>query len=241
MGSTAAAQPDLVREIVRRGHSVENHSQHHPGVFAAYGLNRLRREIESRTGNAHRDRRPRAALFRAPAGLRSPLLDPVLSRLGLTYVSWTRRGLDTIDANPATVLRRLTRGLSAGDVLTLHDRPAVRRAATYRWWSPFCLRCSTGFGPRTEPRLAPDSLQCMIPAHRTGPRRPSGGGNGHSRIDAAEPFGGSACADADSGRLLRPMRRGRTRFVRALFDRSAAEYETVERIAGLGAGEWYRG
>ena len=35
--------------------------------------------------------------------------------------------------------------------------------------------------------------------------------------------------------------RGRARFVRELFDRSAADYEDVERIAGLGAGEWYRG
>ena len=126
VGSTAAARPDLVREIAHRGHTVENHSQHHPGVFAAYGLNRLRREIETaqETLGSIAGRSPR--FFRAPAGLRSPLLDPVLSRLGLTYVSWTRRGFDTIDANPATVLRRLARGLSAGDVLTLHDRPAVR-------------------------------------------------------------------------------------------------------------------
>jgi demethylmenaquinone methyltransferase / 2-methoxy-6-polyprenyl-1,4-benzoquinol methylase len=35
--------------------------------------------------------------------------------------------------------------------------------------------------------------------------------------------------------------KGRKRFVRELFDRSAPDYEDVERIAGLGAGEWYRG
>jgi peptidoglycan/xylan/chitin deacetylase (PgdA/CDA1 family) len=126
VGSKAAARPDLVQEIARRGHTIENHSQHHPGVFAAYGPHRLRREIEAaqETLTALVSRPPR--FFRAPAGLRSPLLDPVLARLGLTYVSWTRRGLDTIDANPATVLRRLTRGLTAGDVLTLHDRPSAR-------------------------------------------------------------------------------------------------------------------
>jgi peptidoglycan-N-acetylglucosamine deacetylase len=126
VGSTAAARPDLVQEIARRGHTVENHSQHHPSVFAAYGLARLRREVEAaqETLTAIAGRSPR--FFRAPAGLRNPLLDPVLARLGLTYVSWTRRGLDTIDANPATVLRRLARGLSAGDVLTLHDRPSLR-------------------------------------------------------------------------------------------------------------------
>jgi peptidoglycan-N-acetylglucosamine deacetylase len=122
IGSAAAACPDLVREIVRRGHSIENHSHRHPNVFAAYGLTRLRREIETaqETLAAVAGRPPR--FLRAPAGLRSPLLDPVLARVGLTYVSWTRRGFDTVDPNPASVLRRLTRGLSAGDVLTLHDR-----------------------------------------------------------------------------------------------------------------------
>lgn len=123
IGSAAAASPDLVQEIVRRGHSIENHSHRHPKVFAAYGLGRLRREIETaqETLATLAGRPPR--FFRAPVGLRSPLLDPVLARLGLTYVSWTRRGFDTMDPNPTSVLRRLTRGLSAGDVLPLHDRP----------------------------------------------------------------------------------------------------------------------
>jgi hypothetical protein len=59
-------------------------------------------------------------------GLRNPLLDPVLSRLGIRYVSWTRRGLDTLDRNPDTVLARLARKISAGDVLVLHDGGAAR-------------------------------------------------------------------------------------------------------------------
>jgi peptidoglycan/xylan/chitin deacetylase (PgdA/CDA1 family) len=66
--------------------------------------------------------------FRAPAGFRSPLLDPVLALRGLRYVSWTRRGLDTVDGDAERVAARLTRGLAAGDVLLLHDR-AHRRAA----------------------------------------------------------------------------------------------------------------
>jgi peptidoglycan/xylan/chitin deacetylase (PgdA/CDA1 family) len=127
VGTTAAARPDIVREIVRRGHSVENHSHHHPGVFAAYGMNRLRREIEAAQHTLASITGAPPCFFRAPAGLRSPLLDPVLARLGLGYVSWTRRAFDTVDRNPATVLRRLTRNLAAGDVLALHDRTHGRR------------------------------------------------------------------------------------------------------------------
>jgi hypothetical protein len=54
-------------------------------------------------------------------GFRSPLLDPVLSRLALRHVSWTRRGHDAVNSTPAAALRRLTRNLAAGDVLVLHD------------------------------------------------------------------------------------------------------------------------
>src|SRR4030095_9428407 len=121
-----AVYPEIVREIARRGHSVENHSNRHRNGFAGYGLRRLSRDIEAaqETLSALAGRAP--AFFRAPMGLRSPLLDPVLARHGLTYVSWTRRGFDTIDGSPARVLARLVRGLSAGDILMLHDRTPAR-------------------------------------------------------------------------------------------------------------------
>lgn len=130
VGERAAAHPDLAREIVRRGHAVENHSQHHSIAFGWYGPDRLRREIAAgqATLGAIAGRPP--AFFRAPFGVRNPFVDPVLARLGLDYVSWTRRGYDTVDGDPARVLQRLAGALAAGDVLLLHDGIAtgVRRA-----------------------------------------------------------------------------------------------------------------
>lgn len=121
VGEKAAAFPDIVREIVRRGHGVENHSQRHSNAFAFYGIFRLRRDLESTQAvvSGITGRPPR--FFRAPVGLRSPLLDPVLARCGLRYVSWTRRGLDAVHRDPHKVLRRLVSGLAAGDILLLHD------------------------------------------------------------------------------------------------------------------------
>jgi peptidoglycan/xylan/chitin deacetylase (PgdA/CDA1 family) len=129
VGTKAAEHPDIVREIVHRGHSVENHSQTHPPAFAAYGIRRLRREIEHAQQTLHSICGRAPTFFRAPAGLRSPLLDPVLAQLGLTYVSWTRRAFDTIDASPLSIVNRLTRRLAAGDVLALHDGRAVSERA----------------------------------------------------------------------------------------------------------------
>jgi peptidoglycan/xylan/chitin deacetylase (PgdA/CDA1 family) len=64
--------------------------------------------------------------FRAPAGLRNPFLAPVLERLDLQLVSWTRRGFDTVRSDPVAMLARLGRGLAAGDILLLHDGHAAR-------------------------------------------------------------------------------------------------------------------
>ena len=125
VGEKAAAHPDIVREIVRHGHAIENHSMRHSGFFGFFGPAALRREIgaaQSVLGGIA-GRPPR--FFRAPIGIRNPLLDPVMARLGLHYVTWTRRGFDTIARDPAVVLKRLLEGLAAGDILLLHDRQSV--------------------------------------------------------------------------------------------------------------------
>ena len=49
--------------------------------------------------------------------------------MGLTLVSWTRRGYDTRETDAQRVLERLTRGLAGGDILLLHDGNSARSAA----------------------------------------------------------------------------------------------------------------
>ena len=111
---------------MRGGHAIENHSYRHQHNFSLLGLGGLRREIAQAqlvlaqaSGTAPR-------FFRAPAGLRNPLLDVVLQRLGLQLTSWTRRGFDTVSTDTASVVARLTRNLRAGDILLLHDGHAAR-------------------------------------------------------------------------------------------------------------------
>ena len=117
----AAAQPALVREIVARGHSVQNHSTSHRHHFSLLGRRGYEREIGAAQARLADLTGQLPHCFRAPAGLRNPLLDPVLHRLDLHLVSWTRRALDTVDGDSARVLGRLTRCLAGGDILLLHD------------------------------------------------------------------------------------------------------------------------
>jgi peptidoglycan-N-acetylglucosamine deacetylase len=121
IGEQAARHPALAREIVRRGHSVENHSLRHSVFFSFYGIGRFRREIGEAQRLIAAAAGAQPTFFRAPAGLRNPLLDPALAGSGLRYVAWTRRGFDTVTGDARTVLDRLCRGLAAGDILLLHD------------------------------------------------------------------------------------------------------------------------
>ena len=126
VGDNAARYPDLCREIVRRGHAVENHSQHHRHHFALMGYSGIMRELQAaqETLTTITGRRP--LFFRAPAGLRNPFLDPVLARLGLQLASWSARGFDTRIGDVERVGNRLLRGLRAGAILLLHDGNAAR-------------------------------------------------------------------------------------------------------------------
>jgi peptidoglycan/xylan/chitin deacetylase (PgdA/CDA1 family) len=126
VGRKVEAFPEIAAEIARRGHHVENHTYRHNNGFFFSGPATLSREID-RTQEAIEGvtgRRP--ALFRAPAGIRSPLLDRALGRRGLRLVSWTRRGFDTLVSDPERIARRLSTKLAPGDVILLHDGSAAR-------------------------------------------------------------------------------------------------------------------
>ncbi|MGZ5571867.1 MAG: polysaccharide deacetylase family protein [Usitatibacter sp.] len=125
----AALYPDICREIVRRGHAVENHSRGHLPTFALLGVGGIRKELAAAQATLidHSGKVPR--FFRPPAGFRNPMLDPVLHELGLRLVSWTRRGFDTRRKDVEFVASRLIRGLAAGDILLLHDGHSARCAS----------------------------------------------------------------------------------------------------------------
>lgn len=126
IATRAQAHPALCREIVARGHSVQNHSHHHVHTFSLLGRTGFAREIGSAQRALADITGVEPRFFRAPAGLRNPLLDGVLHRLDLTLVSWTRRGFDTRRGDAARVLASLTRDLQAGDIVLLHDGNAAR-------------------------------------------------------------------------------------------------------------------
>ncbi len=126
IGEKAARHPDLCREIVARGHDVENHSQRHLHWFSLLGYRGIFKELREAqtmltkiTGNA-------PLFFRAPAGLRNPFLDPALFKLDLRLASWSIRAYDTRIGDAEEVSRKLLGGLKKGAILLMHDGNSAR-------------------------------------------------------------------------------------------------------------------
>jgi peptidoglycan/xylan/chitin deacetylase (PgdA/CDA1 family) len=126
IGNKVAQHPDLCREIIRRGHAIENHSQQHRHYFSLLGMGGFTREIQTAQDTLFSITGVRPKFFRAPAGLRNPFLQPVLSRLGLRLVSWSVRGFDTQVKDAEKVKNKLLSGLRPGAILLLHDGNAAR-------------------------------------------------------------------------------------------------------------------
>jgi peptidoglycan-N-acetylglucosamine deacetylase len=153
IGERARQYPQIVADIVARGHAVENHSQRHRHDFSLSGPGALAREIEAAQATLGEIAGTRPLFFRAPAGLRNPFLEPVLCRSGLQLAAWTRRGFDTRTADAAIVATRLLKHFAAGDILLLHDGHAARDASG----APVVL----GALDRVLRRAAADGLACV--------------------------------------------------------------------------------
>ncbi|MFZ1246893.1 MAG: polysaccharide deacetylase family protein [Azonexus sp.] len=128
IGWRARENPALCRDIVARGHRIENHGDSHSNAFAFFGPRRMTADIVAAQATLSDITGQPPRYFRATAGLRNPFLDAVLHGLGLQLASWTRRPYDTRCGDPETVFQRLTRDLGPGDILLMHDGHAASMA-----------------------------------------------------------------------------------------------------------------
>jgi peptidoglycan/xylan/chitin deacetylase (PgdA/CDA1 family) len=126
IGHIAERHPALCREIVQRGHRVENHGHAHSNAFSLFGPARMRRDIALAQNTLTRITGQAPRFFRATAGLRNPFLDPVLHGLGLSLATWTRRAYDTRTGDPERVFQRLAARIEAGDIVLMHDGHSAR-------------------------------------------------------------------------------------------------------------------
>ncbi|NCQ65054.1 MAG: polysaccharide deacetylase family protein, partial [Alphaproteobacteria bacterium] len=85
--------PELIREIVRRGHQIGNHTWSHPQAsFWCHGPIRTYREIARCQSAIKAITGAAPTVFRAPVGHSNLFVHPVLEKFGLRLAGWSSRG-----------------------------------------------------------------------------------------------------------------------------------------------------
>jgi len=120
IGRFVEQRPDIVREVVKAGHVIGNHTFAHPNlIFSSDSetrsqLERCTRALEDAVGQTPR-------LFRPPFGGRRPGTLGIARSMHLEPIMWTITGYDW-NAPPAErIVTRVSGKIRGGDVVLLHD------------------------------------------------------------------------------------------------------------------------
>ncbi len=118
----AEKYPEIVREIVKRGHRVGLHAYDHDRLFSLRTPGRVKKDLlrgldvlENITGE-------RTLLFRPPIGHTNPIIARVVEELDLIVIGWSVSARDgTSGATKEKIMNRLKKGIDHGAIVLMHD------------------------------------------------------------------------------------------------------------------------
>lgn len=125
IGERVARYPQLVPEIVRRGHEVAHHTHTHPaGTFWCASRARLHRELDDALA-VLRSAGVRPSWFRPPVGIKNVLLSGALRQRKLHCVGWTVRSGDCLGSSSEAVAANVMRAVRPGAIILMHEGASV--------------------------------------------------------------------------------------------------------------------
>ncbi len=150
IGQKATQHRELVRDVVRAGHGIGNHTMTHPqATFWALPPGRMRREIERGSDALAVASGRRPEVFRSPVGMTNPFVHPVLARTATPLVGWSASGRDGLADRGNMVVDRVMRRVRPGAIIVLHEGGAPGRVETMN---------------ALLARLSAEGWRCTIPA-----------------------------------------------------------------------------
>lgn len=136
IGMWAEREPELVREVVARGHAIGNHTYTHP-TMPAHPAGRIREELRAcraavEAAGETFSTVDGAALMRPPYGRRRPGTLRTMRAEGYVPVTWSITGYDWRARTTADAITRRCLKAGEGDIILLHDgsneEPAADRS-----------------------------------------------------------------------------------------------------------------
>jgi peptidoglycan-N-acetylglucosamine deacetylase len=123
-GVHASGFPEIVKEIIARGHTIGNHSFHHDPFLMLRSSRRIYREI-SATQEILRKTDVHTKAFRPPVGIVNPKLASLLEKSEMFCVTFSCRAFDAGNRRVEGISRKIMRKVKADDIILLHDVPPI--------------------------------------------------------------------------------------------------------------------
>jgi peptidoglycan/xylan/chitin deacetylase (PgdA/CDA1 family) len=124
IGRYVQRRPEIVREIVKAGHAIGNHTFSHPlltfksAAEVRQELSECRAALEDAVGG---NSNLLSNLFRPPFGGRRPAVLRIARQMGLEPVMWNATGYDWNAPPSAVIEHKVGKQIRGGDVILLHD------------------------------------------------------------------------------------------------------------------------
>ena len=125
-GANALSHPEIIREIIARGHTIGNHSFNHNPFVMLRSYNYLYQEI-FRAQEVLRKMGIHTLVFRPPVGIINPKLAPILDKMGMFCVTFNCRAFDAGNRRVKNLGSRILKKVKADDIILLHDVPPRRK------------------------------------------------------------------------------------------------------------------
>ena len=132
VGQLAVKYPDLITAILAQGHTIGNHSLRHDPLLMLRTSKTLQEDIHA-TQEILKKLGVTPLVFRPPAGITNPRLQPVLARENLLAVNYSCRAMDGGNRNIRNLAGKILQRLQPGDIIMLHDLPPQQPRLSDYW------------------------------------------------------------------------------------------------------------
>lgn len=112
--------PELVKEIVARGHEIGNHSQSHPHM-SQLSEEKIKEELRIMSDKVERLTGVRPTLFRPPYGDYNDKVVLVSRAEGYEVVQWSIDSLDWKNRGVNDIIKQCTTKVESGDIVLFHN------------------------------------------------------------------------------------------------------------------------
>lgn len=121
IGKEAEKHPDIIKKIIDNGHTLGNHTYNHSTNFGFMNTEQLVKEVIKTDEVIHSIIGEKMLLFRPPFGVTNPSVAKAIKKTQHKVIGWSVRSLDTVLKNDKKIADRVTKKLTSGDIILLHD------------------------------------------------------------------------------------------------------------------------